>query len=79
MATMPLHEQLKNKIGDLMKTGQLADGTLLPDTKTLSEKLGVSHATSKMAYKLLIDEGCVVHLKGRSYRVALNCIAFKEP
>ena len=70
LATMPLHEQLKNRIQAHIKSGQLRTGNLLPGTRVLSRTLSISNATSKMAYKLLEEEGSIVHVKGQGYVVS---------
>ena len=72
IASMPLHEQLKNKIHLSIETGQLKSGSFLPSAKKLSEELNISVATSQRAYKQVMDEGCLAFVKGKGYMVFMT-------
>lgn len=54
---LPVYQQIRNQLEAYILEGDLAEGTQLPDVRTLSEKAGVSYATVDRALRELIDAG----------------------
>ncbi len=63
-----LHQQVARHVRNDIEAGVLRDGDVLPSTRELAERWGVSVFTITEAMKLLADEGLVVS-KSRSNRV----------
>jgi DNA-binding transcriptional regulator YhcF (GntR family) len=63
-----LHQQVARNIRNDIESGALRDGDVLPTTRELAERWGVSVFTITEAMRLLGDEGLVVS-KSRSKRV----------
>lgn len=62
-----LHQQVARNIRNDIEAGVLHDGDVLPSTRELADRWGVSVFTISEAMKLLVDEGLVV-TKSRSKR-----------
>lgn len=56
----PVYAQVAHQVRDLVATGALAPGTLLPSVRRLARDLGVNLNTIARAYRLLEDEGFLV-------------------
>ncbi len=61
-AGAPLHEQLADRVRNLILTGELPPGTRLPATRRLARELGVARNVVVAAYEALQLEG---YLEGR--------------
>jgi DNA-binding FadR family transcriptional regulator len=58
------------ELADLIVTGELAEGELLPPETPLSEQFGVSRTVIRESMKLLEEKGLVVVAQGRGTQVA---------
>lgn len=61
----PIYSQLKEQIKNLIITGQLQDGELLPSIRSLAQSLKISVITTKRAYDELEQEGLVTSVSGK--------------
>jgi DNA-binding transcriptional regulator YhcF (GntR family) len=61
-SNVPLHVQLGRQLRHMILSGRVAPGARLPSTRALAVELGVSRATSVLAYDQLVSEG---YLEGR--------------
>lgn len=62
---MPLYRQIEEQLRDLILSGSLPPGVILPAERQLADRLGVSRVTVQRAYAELRDEELLVP-KGRS-------------
>jgi GntR family transcriptional regulator len=65
MSSKPLYAQLATQIENLIQTGGLKAGELLPSEPELCEKLGISRSTVRLALAHLEEEGFVVRRRGK--------------
>jgi GntR family transcriptional regulator/MocR family aminotransferase len=61
-STESLHVQIGRQLRHMILSGRVAPGARLPSTRVLASELGVSRATSVLAYDQLVSEG---YLEGR--------------
>ena len=66
----PLHEQITQRIKDLIICGVLASGDQLPSVRELSVDLTVNPNTVQRAYKTLEAEGVIYSIRGKGNFVA---------
>lgn len=66
----PLYKQLYERLRGAILTGQLEHGARLPSTRTLAIELGVSRATTALAYEQLLLEGFLESRVGQGTKVA---------
>ena len=66
----PLHAQIYRHVRDLIRSQQLAPGTRLPSSRTLSEELDVSRTTVLTAFGSLLAEGYIAGRTGAGTFVA---------
>ncbi|MFD9893550.1 GntR family transcriptional regulator [Amycolatopsis sp. NPDC059027] len=62
---VPLSRQIAADLGDLIRTGKLAPGALMPSERELIERYGTSKSTASKAIALLRAEGLVTTEFGR--------------
>ena len=67
---VPLYFQLKQNIQQLIGSGSLQTGDMLPTEKELCERLSVSRPTVRQALNELVVEGLLVRKKGKGTQVA---------
>jgi GntR family transcriptional regulator len=67
---LPLHEQLTERIRQLVDGGELSAGDPLPTIREASERLGVNANTVAAAYRALEREGYLVQRKRAGTTVA---------
>jgi DNA-binding transcriptional regulator YhcF (GntR family) len=60
-----IYDQLRNQVRELIATGVLREGEMLPSLRQLAEDLGVHFNTVARAYRQLRDEGVLVIGPGR--------------
>ncbi|MGU3411336.1 GntR family transcriptional regulator [Microbacterium sp. M1A1_1b] len=80
----PLYRQIADRLLDLMATGALASGDMLPSTPELSRHFGVAPMTIREALNVLRAEGRIVSEKGKGVyvdgppplRVAMRTLSF---
>ena len=71
----PLHEQITQRIKDLIICGALKSGDQLPSVRELSVDLTVNPNTVQRAYKTLETEGVIYSIRGKGNFVAKICEA----
>lgn len=76
---LPIYEQIKNQIKNLIITGDLKEDQALPGMRSLAKDLRVSVITTKRAYNDLEQEGYIYTLAGRgSFVKKLNSDLIRE-
>jgi DNA-binding transcriptional MocR family regulator len=65
-----LYRQLADRIGELVRDGDLRPDDRLPPERTLAEELSISRSTTVAAYALLQERGVVVRRQGSGTRIA---------
>ena len=76
---IPIYEQIKNQIKEMIIDSTLKAGDALPGMRTLAKDLKVSVITTKRAYNDLENEGYIVTTQGRGSFVAnMNREILKE-
>ena len=76
---LPIYEQIKNQIKNLIITGDLKEDQALPGMRSLAKDLRVSVITTKRAYNDLEQEGYIYTLAGRgSFVKKLNSDFIRE-
>jgi DNA-binding transcriptional MocR family regulator len=68
----PLYRQLADRVGELVRDGDLRPSDLLPPERTLAEELAVSRSTAVAAYALLQERGVVVRRQGSGTRISVE-------
>lgn len=66
----PLHEQITQRIRDLVICGVLSPGMQLPSVRELSVELTVNPNTVQRAYKTLETQGVIYSIRGKGNFVA---------
>lgn len=67
---IPIYEQIKNQIKDMIIDSTLKAGDALPGMRTLAKDLKVSVITTKRAYNDLEIEGYIITIPGKGSFVA---------
>jgi GntR family transcriptional regulator len=65
----PLYEQIKTQMKDLIYSGELVDGDMLPSVRQLAKDLKISVITTTRAYAELEAEGLVTSVQGKGFYV----------
>ncbi len=68
--SMPIYEQISDKIKALIRKGELKENDALPSVRTLAKDLRISALTVKKAYDLLESDGFTVTVHGKGTYVA---------
>lgn len=66
---LPIYEQIERQIKDMIITGILKEGEMLPSIRTLAADLKISVITVKRAYEDLEKEGMVYSVQGKGFYV----------
>lgn len=69
---VPMYYQLKKMIQDMIKTGRLQPGDMLPTELELSDMFGISRTTTRQAIMELVMEGVLYRVKSKGTFVAEN-------
>lgn len=69
---IPIYEQIKNQLQNLIIEGELEAGQVLPSIRALAKELGISVITTKRAYEELEREGLIVTVGGKGTFVAVQ-------
>ncbi len=64
-SALPVYVQIQRRFADLIRSGQLPEGTLLPPERRLAQELGLNRSTVLAAYRGLKAEGLVDAHVGR--------------
>ncbi|WP_138159471.1 GntR family transcriptional regulator [Peptoniphilus catoniae] len=76
---VPIYEQIKNQLKNMIISGELAENKLLPGMRSLAKDLKVSVITTKRAYNDLETEGFIYTVPGKgSFVKSLNSDLIKE-
>lgn len=67
---VPIYEQMKKKIVELVLTGVLSVGEQLPSVRSLAREVGVNPNTVQKAYQELEREGIIVTIGGKGSFIA---------
>jgi len=67
---VPYYRQVVDQVGELIRSGQLASGALLPSVRELSRQLLVSLITVRRSYADLEAAGLIVRRQGQGTFVA---------
>ena len=68
----PVYIQIAGQIKNMLHTGAITDGYMLPSERVLAEELGVHRNTVTKAYGELKSEGLIYASQGRCYRVSFG-------
>lgn len=66
---IPISEQIRSRIADLIRAGRLPDGARLPTVRALASDLGVAVNTVNKAYAELDRDGLIVSKRRAGTRV----------
>lgn len=66
----PIYEQIAAQMKDLILTGELKEGSLLPSIRALASDLRISVITTKRAYAELEAQGFIETVQGKGSFVA---------
>jgi GntR family transcriptional regulator len=70
MAKPPVKaQQLADRLGDLIRSGELTPGQWLPSERQLAESYGAVRSTIRQAVQMLVEVGLVEHHEGSGARV----------
>ncbi len=75
----PIYWQIADQVKELILSGQLSDGAVLPSERALSQLLGVHRNTVIKAYSNLKDQELIESVRGVGYRVTYRSRDFYEP
>ncbi|ADU31938.1 GntR family transcriptional regulator [Evansella cellulosilytica] len=67
---LPIYYQLEEEIRELINSGQLKAGDLLPSERVYAEKYEISRMTVRQAITNLVSEGLLIRQKGKGTFVA---------
>lgn len=73
---VPIYEQIKDQIVNLIISGELLEGEALPSMRLLAKELRISVITTKRAYEELENEGFIVSQVGKGSFVASKNMDF---
>ena len=66
---LPIYEQIERQIKDMIITGVLKEGEMLPSIRTLAADSKISVITVKRAYEDLEKEGMIYSVQGKGFYV----------
>ncbi len=66
----PIYDQISSQIKNLIITGELVEGDVLPSMRLLAKELRISVITTKRAYEELERDGFIVSITGKGSFVA---------
>ncbi|MBO6015124.1 MAG: GntR family transcriptional regulator [Lachnospiraceae bacterium] len=66
---VPIYEQIKKQLGDLILGGVLGEAEALPSIRSLAGDLKISVITTKRAYEDLEKEGLIYSVPGKGFYV----------
>jgi len=68
--SIPIYEQIKNKIINQIISDELNEGDTIPSIRTLAKDIKISVMTIKKAYDELEKEGYIISVQGKGTFVA---------
>lgn len=72
----PIYEQITSQIKQMIISGELTSGSLLPSMRTLAKELRISVITTKRAYEDLERDGFIYTVVGKGSFVAEKNMEF---
>ena len=69
-SSQPIYEQICAQIKELIASGKISSGEMLPSIRALAKDLRISVITTKRAYEELEREGYLVSIPGKGSFVA---------
>ena len=66
---LPIYEQIERQIKDMIVSGTLKEGEMLPSIRTLAADSKISVITVKKAYEDLEQEGMIYSVPGKGFYV----------
>lgn len=72
----PIYEQITSQIKQMIMTGELESGTMLPSMRMLAKELRISVITTKRAYEDLERDGFIHTVVGKGSFVAIKNLDF---
>ena len=66
---MPKYQRIASELQDEIKTGQLAEGNMLPTEEALTQRFSASRQTIRQALSLLVEAGLITKQRGSGSRV----------
>ena len=66
---LPIYEQIERQIKDMIVSGALKEGEMLPSIRTLAADSKISVITVKKAYEDLEQEGMIYSVPGKGFYV----------
>lgn len=71
-SNIPLYEQLRNQIIELVMLGLLKDNDALPSVRSLAKQLGINPNTVSKAYSELEHDKMIYSLAGKGSFLSIN-------
>ncbi len=68
-SALPIYEQIERQIKDMIVSGELKEGELLPSIRALAADSQISVITVKRAYEDLEKEGMIYSVQGKGFYV----------
>ena len=68
-SALPIYEQIERQIKDMIVSGELEEGELLPSIRALAADSKISVITVKRAYEDLEKEGMIYSVQGKGFYV----------
>lgn len=72
----PIYEQITSQLKQMIISGELTSGTMLPSMRTLAKELRISVITTKRAYEDLERDGFIHTVVGKGSIVAEKNLEF---
>lgn len=76
---VPLYAQLDHILRSQIRSGQWAEGMMVPSENTLAKQLGISRMTARGVLKSLADDGLVTRIPGKGTFVSSSKIETPAP
>ena len=66
---LPIYEQIERQIKEMIVSGELKEGEMLPSIRSLAADVKISVITVKRAYEDLEKEGMIYSVQGKGFYV----------
>ena len=66
---LPIYEQIERQIKEMIVSGELKEGEMLPSIRALAADVKISVITVKLAYEDLEKEGMIYSVQGKGFYV----------
>ena len=68
-SSVPIYEQIEQQIKNMIVSGTLQEGEMLPSMRFLAKELRISLITTKRAYEELEKDGLIRSVSGKGFYV----------